>query len=146
MQQSAMMRQQAEAQAQIHEYNAAQKEVEAAQNLESAKIEEQRIARMSRLFKGEQIAKIGMSGFGFSGSAIEVLGDIAYQTRIDRDVTLRSGTIAGSQARAEARGSLFSARWSRVYGKQQSSAAMMGGLASGISGMYNAWGAAPMGR
>lgn len=146
MQQASMMEQQAEAQAQISEYNAAQKEVEAAQNLEGAKLEEQRVARLARLFKGEQVARMGMSGTEFSGSSIEVLGDIAYQTRMDRDITLRSGTIAGSQSRAEAKGHLFQAQWSRLYGKQQSSAMMMGAAATGISGAYSIWGTMPMGR
>jgi hypothetical protein len=146
MQQASMMKQQAEAQAQISEYNAAQKEVEAAQNLEGAKIEESRVARLARLFKGEQIASMGMSGLAFSGSNIEVLGDIAYQTRMDRDLTLRSGTIAGQQSRAEAKGHIFQAKWSRLYGKQQSSAMMMGAAATGIQGAYSIWGTTPMGR
>jgi hypothetical protein len=141
-----MIKQQAEAQASINEYNAAQKEVEAQQNLESAKLEEMRLARMARLFKGEQVAKMGMSNMEFSGSSIEVLGDIAYQTRFDRDLILRSGTIAGQQSRAEAEGQRFEARWNRLYGKQKASAAMMGGIASGISGAYSIYGAMPMGR
>ena len=146
IQQSNMIKQQAEAQAQISEYNAAQKEVEAQQNLEGSKLEEIRLARMARLFKGEQVAKMGMSGTEFTGSSIEVLGDIAYQTKMDRELLLRSGTIAGQQSRAEAEADRFQARWSRLYGKQASSAAMMGGVASGISGAYNIMGSMPMGR
>lgn len=141
-----MMQQQAEAQAEINEYNAAQKEVEAQQNLESAKIDEQRLARMARLFKGEQVAKMGMGGTEFSGSSIEVLGDIAFQTRKDRDITLRTGTIAGQQSRAEAEGSRFEARWHRLYGKQAASNAMFGAMATGIKGAYSVYGAMPMGR
>jgi len=146
IQQGNIAKQQAESQAQINEYNAAQKEVEAQQNLEGAMLEEQRTARMARLFKGEQVARMGMSGTGFSGSQIEVLGDIAFQTRMDRDITLRSGTIAGAQSRAEARGSLFQAKWNRLYGKQAQSAAYMGAAATGISGAYKMYGAMPMGR
>ena len=130
-------KEQAEAQAQIAEYNAAQKEVEAQQTLEGALLEEQRVARMARLFKGEQIAKMGASGVAFTGSSIEVLGDNAYQTRMDRDLTLRSGTISGTQSRAEADADRFQARWSRLYGKQQQSAAYMGAFATGIKGAYN---------
>lgn len=141
-----MMKSQANAQAEIAEYNAAQKEVEAQQNLESAKIDEQRLARMARLFKGEQVARMGMGGTAFSGSNIEVLGDIAFQTRMDRDLTLRSGTIAGQQSRAEAEGSRFQARWSRLYGKQASSNAMFGAMSTGIKGAYSVWGTMPMGR
>ena len=110
-------------------------------------IEEQRLARMARLFKGEQVAKIGMSGTEFGGgSNIEVLGDIAYQTTMDRENLIRSGTISGQQSRAEAEGARFEARWTRLYGKQKASAAMMGGVASGISGAYSIYGAMPMGR
>ena len=140
------MQQQAEAQAEINEYNAAQKEVEAQQNLESAKIDEMRLARMARLFKGEQVAKMGGGGTSFSGSNIEVLGDIAFQTRMDRDITLRTGTIAGAQSRAEAEGSRFTARWNRLYGKQAASNSMFGAMATGIKGAYNIYGAMPMGR
>lgn len=146
MQQGQLMQQQAEAQAQINEYNAAQKDIEAQQNIESAQLEEMRVARLARLFKSEQTARMGMSGTGFTGSSIEVLGDIAYQTKMDRDTTLRSGTIAGAQSRAEAEGSRFQARWSRLYGKQASSAASMGALATGVGGMYSIWGTMPMGR
>jgi hypothetical protein len=146
IQQGNMMKQQAEAQAQINEYNAAQKEVEAAQNLEGAKIEELRTARLARLFKGEQIARMGMTGTEFSGSSIEVLGDIAYQTKMDRDLILRSGTIAGQQSRAEAEGSRFAAKWNRMYGKQAQSNAYMGAMATGIKGAYSIWGTMPMGR
>jgi hypothetical protein len=146
IQQGNIARQQAEAQAEINEYNAAQKEVEAAQNLEGAKIEELRTARLARLFKGEQVARMGMSGMGFTGSSIEVLGDIAYQTKMDRDLILRSGTIAGQQSRAEAKGDRFAAQWSRLYGKQAQSASMMGAMATGIKGAYSIWGTLPMGR
>lgn len=146
IQQGNIAKQQAEAQAQINEYNAAQKEVEAAQNLEGAKIEELRTARLARLFKGEQVARMGMSGTEFTGSSIEVLGDIAYQTKMDRDLILRSGTIAGAQSRAEAEGSRFQAKWSRLYGKQAQSASYMGAFATGIKGAYSIWGTMPMGR
>lgn len=146
IQQGKIAQQQAEAQADIAEYNAAQKEVEAQQNVESAKMEEQRVARMARLFKGEQRAKMGMSGTGFTGSSIEVLGDIAYQTQLDRDIVLREGTIAGSRSRAEARGQEVSARWSRLYGKQAKSAHTMSGIGTGLSGAATVWGAMPMGR
>lgn len=146
MQQASMMKSQAESQAQISEYNAAQKEVEAQQNLESAKIDEIRLARMARLFKGEQIARMGVSGTGFSGSNLEVLGDIAFQTRMDQELTLRSGTIAGYQSRAEADQQRYQARWSRLYGKQQASSAMFGAMASGIKGAYSIYGTLPMGR
>jgi hypothetical protein len=89
---------------------------------------------------------MGMSGMEFTGSKIEVLGDIAYQTRMDRDLTLRSGTIAGAQSRAEAEGSLFQAKWSRMYGKQARSASYMGAMATGIKGAYSIYGTMPMGR
>jgi hypothetical protein len=146
IQQGNLAEQQMEQQAQIQEYNAAQKEVEAQQNLESAMLEESRVARMARLFKGEQIAKMGMSGTEFTGSAIEVLGDIAYQTRMDRDITLRSGTMKGSALRASADADIFQARWSRLYGSQLKSSYTMGAFSSGISGAANIWGAMPMGR
>lgn len=147
IQQGNIARQQAEAQAEINEYNAAQKEVEAQQNLEGAKLEELRTARLARLFKGEQVARMGMSGTELTGgSSIEVLGDIAYQTKMDRDLILRSGTIAGQQSRAEAKGSRFQAQWSRLYGKQAQSASMMGAMATGIKGAYSIWGTMPMGR
>ncbi len=137
-----MIEQQAEAQASIAEYNALQKDKEAQQTLDSAMIEEQRLARMARLFKGEQVARIGMSGTGFGGgSNIEVLGDIAYQTTADRENLMRSGTIAGSQSRAEAEGARFEARWTRLYGKQKAGAARMGAIATGINGAYNIRGA-----
>lgn len=146
IQQGQIARQQAEAQAEIAEYNAAQKKIEAQQNLEGAKIEEQRVSRLARLFKAEQIARMGMSGVEFSGSSIEVLGDIAYQTRLDRDLTLREGTIAGQQARAEARGDEFHARWSRLYGRQAARAGYMGAMATGISGFTRIIGNRPFGR
>ena len=147
IQQGNIAKQQAEAQASINEYNAAQKEVEAAQNLEGAKIEELRTARLARLFKGQQIARMGMSGTELQGgSSLEVLGDIAYQTKMDRDLILRSGTIAGSQSRAEAEGSRFAAKWNRLYGKQAQSASYMGAAATGIKGAYSIWGTMPMGR
>jgi hypothetical protein len=141
------MQQQAEAQAQISEYNAAHKQVEAQQNLEGALIEEQRTARLARLFKGEQIARMGMTGMELgSVSNIEVLGDIAYQTRMDRDLVLRTGTIAGQQSRAEAKGHIFQAKWSRLYGKQAKTAGYMGAMATGIKGAYSIYGTMPMGR
>lgn len=147
MQQASMAKSQAEAQARINEYNAATKRVEAQNILEGAKLEETRVARMARLFKGEVVAKRGMSGTELTGfSSIEVLGDIAYQTRMDRDITLRSGVIGAQQSRAEARGSDFQARWSRLYGKQQASSYMMGGIASAIGGMGKMFGAMPFGR
>jgi hypothetical protein len=134
-------------QAQIQEYNASQKEIEAQQNLESAMIEESRVSRMARLFKGEQIAKMGMGGTELQGgSAMEVLGDIAYQTRMDRDITLRSGTMKGAALRAGADADRFQARWSRLYGSQLKSSYTMGAFASGIGGAANIWGAMPMGR
>lgn len=142
-----MAKQQAEAQAKINEYNAATKRVEAQNILEGAKLEETRVARMARLFRGEVIAQKGMSGTEIStGSSMEVLGDIAYQTRMDRDITLRSGVMGAQQSRAEARGSDFMARWSRLYGKQQASSFMMGGLASGIGMGAKIFGAMPMGK
>lgn len=141
-----MAQQQAESQAQIAEYNAAQKDVEAQQNLEGAKLEEMRTARMAALFKGEQVARMGMSGMEFGGSQIEVLGDIAYQTQFDRELIMRSGTIAGAQSRAEAKGDRFQAQWSRLYGKQAKSSAMMGAAATGIKGAYSIFGTTPMGR
>jgi len=141
-----MAKQQAEAQAKINEYNAATKRVEAQNILEGAKLEETRVARMARLFRGEFIAKKGMSGTAITQqSTMEVLGDIAYQTRMDRDITLRSGTMAAGQSRAEARGSDFQARWSRIYGKQRASSFMMGGIASAVGGMGKIFGAMPMG-
>lgn len=146
MQQANIAKQQAAAQARINEYNAAQKRVEAQNILEGAKLEETRVARMARLFRGEVIARKGMSGVELtSGSTIEVLGDIAYQTRMDRDITLRSGMIGAGQSRAEARGSEFMARWSRLYGKQQASSFMGGALASGLKGAAAVWGATPFG-
>ena len=146
MQQANMAQQQAESQASIAEYNAAQKDIESQQNLEGAKLDEARLARTARLFAGEQIAKIGSQGTDFSGSPMEVLGDIAYQTRYDRDLTLRSGTIAGYQSRAEAEQSRYQARWSRLYGSQAKSAGYMGAAATGIKGAYTMYGAMPMGR
>jgi len=137
---------QAEQQAQIAEYNAAQKDIEAQQNLESAKIEEQRLARIAKLYRGEQVAKIGISGTEFSGSAIEALGDIAFTTRQDRDIVLRTGTIAGAQGRAEAYGSRIQAKWSRLYGRQAKSAAFMGAFGTGVKGAYSMYGMMPMGR
>lgn len=146
MQQANMAKQQAEAQAKINEYNAATKRVEAQNILEGAKLEETRVARMARLFRGEVIAKKGMSGTELTGfSSMEVLGDIAFQTRMDRDIVLRSGMIGASQSRAEARGSDFQARWSRLYGKQVASSYMMGGIASGIGMAGKMFGAMPMG-
>lgn len=146
IQQGNMMRQQAEAQAQIAEYNAAQKDIEAQQNIESALIEERRLARIARLYRGEQVAKIGISGTEFTGSPIEVLGDIAFETKKDREITLRTGTIAGAQGRAEAYGSRIQAKWSRLYGKQAQSAAFMGAMGTGIKGAYSMYGMMPMGR
>lgn len=147
MQQAKMAQQQAEAQAKINEYNAATKRVEAQNILESAKLEETRVARMARLFRGEWIAKKGMTGTATTQySTIEVLGDIAYQTRMDRDITLRSGMIGAGQSRAEARGSDFQARWSRLYGKQVASSYMMGGIASAIGMGGKMFGAMPFGR
>lgn len=147
MQQASMAKQQAEAQAKINEYNAATKRVEAQNILESAKLEETRVARMARLFRGEVIARKGMTGTELTGfSSIEVLGDIAFQTRMDRDIVLRSGVIGAQQSRAEARGSDFQARWSRLYGKQVANSYMMGGIASGIAGMGKMFGAMPFGR
>lgn len=146
MQQAKMAKQQAEAQARINEYNAAQKRVEAQNILEGAKLEETRVARMARLFRGEVVARKGMTGTELTGiSSIEVLGDIAYQTRMDRDITLRSGTIGANQSRAQARGSDFMARWSRLYGKQRASSFMGGAIASGIKGVASIWGATPFG-
>jgi len=146
IQQGNLARQQAEAQASISEYNAQQKEYEGAQHIEGAKLEEQRVARMARLFRGEQIANIGSSGTEFSGSNIEALGDIAYQTRLDRDLTLREGLMAGQRATAEADASKFEARWSRLYGRQAQSSAYLSTAASGLSGAAGLWGAMPMGR
>jgi hypothetical protein len=135
-----------EQQAQIQEYNAAQKDIEAQQNLEGALIEESRVARMARLFKGEQVAKMGASGTGFDESSMEVLGDIAFQTRMDRDLTLRSGTLKGSALRGSADADRFQARWSRLYGSQVKSSATIGAFATGVGGAANIWGAMPMGR
>ena len=147
MQQSKMAEQQAEAQAKINEYNAATKRVEAQNILEGAKLEETRVARMARLFRGEFLAKKGMSGTALTQfSTMEVLGDIAFQTRMDRDITLRSGVMGAQQSRAEARGSDFQARWSRLYGKQQASSFMMGGVASAVGGIGRMSGAMPFGR
>ena len=147
MQQAKMAQQQAEAQAKINEYNAATKRVEAQNILEGAKLEETRVARMARLFRGEFIAKKGMSGTELTQfSTMEVLGDIAFQTRMDRDITLRSGVMGAQQSRAEARGSDFQARWSRLYGKQQASSFMMGGIGGAIGGVGKIFGALPMGK
>jgi len=146
IQQANLARQQAEAQAEISEYNADWKEYEAAQNVEGAKLEEQRVARMARLFKGQQRAAIGASGTEFTGSNIEVLGDIAYQTRLDQDLTLREGLLAGQRSSAEADASKFEARWSRLYGRQAQSSIFMGTAAQGLVGAGNLWGALPMGR
>jgi len=142
-----MAESQAEAQARINEYNAANKRVEAQNILEGAKLEETRVARMARLFRGEFIARKGMTGTAITQySTMEVLGDIAYQTRMDRDITLRSGVIGAQQSRAEARGSDFQARWSRLYGKQVSRSYMMGGIASGIAMGGKMFGAMPFGK
>jgi hypothetical protein len=147
MQQAKMAESQAEAQARINEYNAKSKRVEAQNILESAKLEETRVARMARLFRGEWIAKKGISGTELTGySSIEVLGDIAYQTRMDRDITLRSGVIGAGQSRAEARGSDFQARWSRLYGKQVASSYMMSGIAGAVGGLSKTFGMMPFGR
>lgn len=147
MQQAKMAESQAEAQARINEYNAANKRVESQNILEGAKLEETRVARMARLFRGEWVARQGMSGTEITGgSSMEVLGDIAYQTRMDRDIVLRSGVIGAQQSRAEARGSDFQARWSRLYGKQVASSYMMGGMASAIGMGGKMFGAMPFGR
>ena len=141
---------QVQAQSEIAEYNAAVKDIEAQQQLEGAKMEEMRLARTARLFKSQQEARIGASGTSFGGSSLEVLGDIAYQTSVDRSLVLRAGTIAGATTSAEAKADRAEARWQKLYGtrtyKQKASAARMGGISAGNSGESSIYGAMPMGR
>ena len=105
----------------------------------ASRVEEARISRREKIFKGRQRARIGKQATGLAGATLAALVDTAVQFSIERNLALRTGLVKGRELKR--RGVIIAAqgRWAKTLGVQakrlsyiQSTASILssGGVAS----------------
>jgi len=129
---------QGEAQNKIAEANARQLELERQSRMQAAHLEEERISRQARLFKGAQRARLAKSGLSItSGSAVEVQADTAYQTALDRLLTLQSGVVDSNRLKNQANIQIAEGKWAKSYGNQTANNAYISAAGTSLLGLYS---------
>ena len=109
IQQGRVAKAQGKATEKIQRYNAELAEREGKARMEASKLEERRVARQEKMFRGEQRARFAKAGISISeGTPIDVLADTAAQFAIDRNLTLRQGLTGQQQAKGQT--AIFSAQ------------------------------------
>ena len=117
IQQGRLAKAQGSAQNKIAQYNAEQLERQAQARMEAAHLQDDRVARQARLFKGAQRASIGKSGLSLSeGSPLDLQADTAYQFALDRAFTLRSGLLDSKSLKAQGTIQGVEGKWAKSYG------------------------------
>ena len=84
----------------------------------ASRVEEARISRREKIFKGRQRARIGKQGTGLAGATLAALVDTAVQFSIERNLALRRGLVRGRELKR--RGVIIAAqgRWAKTLGIQ----------------------------
>ena len=111
-------------------YNAtvADQNAEIAQQQASAQAEQDKRAAILRL--GEARASYGASGVTVSGSPLDVLGDIASQSELQRQQTLYQGQLAARAQRTTAASERFGGAAASRAGALSAGAGLLSGAAS----------------
>ena len=83
-------------------------------------LEDSRISRQARMFKGKQTAAFAKSGLLIAGgSSLEILADTAYQFAMDRALNLRSGLLESQYLVGQANIQTAQGKWAERYGREQ---------------------------
>ena len=84
----------------------------------ASRVEEARISRREKIFKGRQRARIGKQATGLAGATLAALVDTAVQFSIERNLALRRGLVRGRELKR--RGVIIAAqgRWAKTLGTQ----------------------------
>lgn len=91
-----------EAENEIAQFNAKQLDRQAKARIKASQIQEERLSREEKAFRGQQRAKFAKSGITISeGTPLDVLADTAFQFHIERNLTLRQGLVEASQLRTQ---------------------------------------------
>jgi hypothetical protein len=121
----------------IAQYNAEQLERQAQARMEAASMEESRVARQARLYKGAQRASIAKSGLSLTeGSPLDLQADTAYQFALDRAFTLRSGLVDSQSLQAQATIQRVEGKWAKSYGKAVARNSYMQAAGTILGGAY----------
>lgn len=123
----------------LAEYNAAQKERQAASTMAAARLEDERLVRKQKMFKGRKTVQIGKSGFALDDvSGIETMANDVYDMAFDRSMAFRGALIQGINLRQGATIDRIRGKWLEKYGKYQRNVSYAKAGASILSGMYMA--------
>jgi hypothetical protein len=91
-----------EAENEIAQFNAEQLDRQAKARIKASQIQEERVSREEKAFRGQQRAKFSKSLISInSETALDVLADTAFQFHIERNLTLRQGLVEGEQLRTQ---------------------------------------------
>ncbi len=91
-----------EAENEIAAFNAKQLDRQAKARIKASEIQEERVSREEKAFRGQQRAKFGKSLISISdGTPIDVLADTAFQFHLERNRTLRQGLVEAEQLRTQ---------------------------------------------
>lgn len=91
-----------EAENEIAQFNARQLDRQAKARTKASQIQEERVARQEKAFRGQQRAKFAKSGITISeGTPLDVLADTAFQFHLERNLTLRRGLVESSQLKTQ---------------------------------------------
>lgn len=123
----------------LAQYNARMLEREGESREEAAKLEEERVARQQHLVIGRQLAQMGKSGIGITGSSLDSLADTVYQFALDRALTLRSGIYQSQNLRSQAVIQRSRGKYAKKAGRFQFGQSILSAAGAGVSGGYKAY-------
>ena len=131
-----------EAENEIAQFNARQLDRQAKARVKASQIQEERVSREEKAFRGQQRAKFAKSGIAISdGTPLDVLADTAFQFHLERNLTLRQGIVEGSQLRTQAGLSREKGKLAKGFGKAQKRVSIIkafgqGAMAVGDAGAF----------
>ena len=127
----------------IAEYNASQMERDAEARMSAAYEQDRRLSRRARLMKGEQAARSAAAGLTIAeGSPLEALADLAFETSIDRALSLRGGFTEATSLRNRGQMERVQGKWAQTYGRHQARAGYMQAAGSALTTafqVHQAW-------